>query len=98
MIPLPLHLIYHLFVTDFLTLFLNVFKLQGKDASRSADNWFQFIIVLFTKEYLPMSVLCFLVLDSYINIPPSQTYKTNSLALSPQANYTDWRPPLVDDI
>jgi hypothetical protein len=23
---------------------------------------------------------------------------TNSVALSPQANYTDWRPPLVDEI
>jgi hypothetical protein len=24
--------------------------------------------------------------------------KTNSVALSPRANYTDWRPPLVDEI
>jgi hypothetical protein len=55
------HLIY-LFVTTFLTLFLKVFNLQGKDASKSAGNRFQFMMVLFTNEYLPMSVLCFLVL------------------------------------
>jgi hypothetical protein len=24
--------------------------------------------------------------------------QTNSVAISPQANYTDWRPPLVDEI
>jgi hypothetical protein len=24
--------------------------------------------------------------------------KKNSVAFSPQANYTDWRPPLVDEI
>jgi hypothetical protein len=47
------HLI-HLFVTTFLTPFLKVFNLQGKDASKSAGNWFQFIMVLFTNEYLPI--------------------------------------------
>jgi hypothetical protein len=46
------HLI-HLFVTTFLTLFLKVFNLQGKDASKSAGNWFQFMMVPFTNEYLP---------------------------------------------
>jgi hypothetical protein len=55
------HLI-HLFVTAFLTLCLKMFNLQGKDASKSAGNWFQFMMVLFTNEYLPMSVLGFLVL------------------------------------
>ena len=45
-----------------LTLFLKVFSLQGKDAIRLAGNWLQFVMVLFTKEYLPTSVLCFLVL------------------------------------
>jgi hypothetical protein len=49
-----LHLI-HLFVTTFLTLFLKVFNLQGKEASKSAGNWFQFMMVLFTNEYLPVS-------------------------------------------
>jgi hypothetical protein len=39
MIPLPLHLIYHCFVTAFLTLFLNVFRLQGQGASKSVGNW-----------------------------------------------------------
>jgi len=51
-----------LLVTTFLTLFLNVFGLQGKDASKLTGNWFQLLMVLFTKEYLPASVLCFLVL------------------------------------
>jgi len=39
-----------------------VFSLQGKDASKLADNWFQLLVALFTKEYLTTSVLCFLVL------------------------------------
>jgi hypothetical protein len=43
------HLI-HLFVTTFLILFLKVFNLQGKEASKSAGNWFQFMMVLFTNE------------------------------------------------
>jgi hypothetical protein len=49
--------LFHLLVTTFLTLFLKVFNLQGKVASKSAGNWFQFMMVLFTNEYLPMSVL-----------------------------------------
>ena len=32
-----------------------MFSLQGKDASKLAGNWFQLLIVLFTKEYLPTS-------------------------------------------
>jgi hypothetical protein len=40
------HLI-HLFVTTFLTLFLKVFNLQGKDTSKSAGNWLQFMMVLY---------------------------------------------------
>jgi hypothetical protein len=51
-----------LLVTTFLTSFPNIFSLQGKDASKPAANWFQFLMVLFTKEYLPASVLFFLVL------------------------------------
>jgi len=34
-----------------------VLSLQGKDASNLAGNWFQLLMVLFTKEYLPTSVL-----------------------------------------
>jgi hypothetical protein len=41
-----------LLVTAFLTLFLNVFSLRGKDASQPAGNWSQLLMVLFTKEYL----------------------------------------------
>jgi hypothetical protein len=51
-----------LYVTTFLTLFLNVFSLQGKGACKLARNWFQLLMVLFTKEYLTASVLCFLFL------------------------------------
>jgi hypothetical protein len=48
-----------LLVTNFLTLHLNVFSLQGKEAIKPAGNWFQLLMVLFTKGYLPTSVLCF---------------------------------------
>ena len=37
-------------------------SLQGKDASKPAGNWFQLLMVLFTKEYLLICVLCFLAL------------------------------------
>jgi hypothetical protein len=53
--------LFHLTVTTCLTLFLKVFNLQGIVASKSAGNWFQFMMVLFTNEYLPMSVLCYLL-------------------------------------
>jgi len=39
-----------------------VFSLQGKDAGKPAGNWFQRLKFLFTKEHLPTSFLCFLVL------------------------------------
>ena len=39
-----------------------MFSSQGKEASKPAGNWFQLSMVLFTKECLPRSVLCFLVL------------------------------------
>ena len=51
-----------LLLTTFLTLFSNVFSLQGKDATKLAGNWFQLLMVLFMKENLPTLVLCFLVL------------------------------------
>jgi len=34
-----------------------VFILQGKDASKLAGNWLQLLMALFTKEYLPTSVV-----------------------------------------
>ena len=34
---------FHFLVTTFLTVFLNVFSLQGKDASKPAGNWFQLL-------------------------------------------------------
>jgi len=48
-----------------------VFSLQGKDASKPAGNWFQVLMVLFTKAYLPTSVLCFPVLISDYDRPYS---------------------------
>jgi len=39
-----------------------MFSLEWKDASKLAGNWFQRLMVLFKKEYLPTRVLCFLVL------------------------------------
>jgi hypothetical protein len=73
------HLI-HLFVTTFLPLFLKVLNLQGKDASKSACNWFQFMMVLLTNEYLPVSVLCFVILVfRVINVVTAgTTYTTDS--------------------
>ena len=46
----------------FLTLFLKVCDLQGKVTSTPAGGWFHSLSVLFTKEYLLMSALCFLAL------------------------------------
>ena len=46
----------------FLTLFLKICDLQGRVTSASAGSWFQSFVVLFTKEYFPLSVLCFLAL------------------------------------
>ena len=50
------------FVIAFLTLFLKIPGLQGKVSNASADSWFQFLMVLFTKEYFLIPVLCFLSL------------------------------------
>ena len=36
--------------------------LQGRVPNTSADNWFQCWMVLFTKEYFPISGLCLLFL------------------------------------
>jgi len=51
-----------LLVNTFLILYLKVSSLQGKDACKPSGNWFQLLMVLFKKEYLPPSILCFLVL------------------------------------
>jgi hypothetical protein len=50
------------FIIAFLTLFLKILGLQEKVPNISAGGWFQFLMVLFTKEYFPISVLCFLFL------------------------------------
>jgi hypothetical protein len=71
------HLI-HLLVTTFLTLFLKVFNLQGKDASKSAGNWFKVMMVLFKNEYLPASgiFLCFSVCPQSVSIADISTAGT----------------------
>jgi hypothetical protein len=69
---------FTLFVTIFLILFLKVLNEQGKDTSKPAGNWFQLLMILFTNNYLPTSVLCFLFLIKYINIT-QQEYSGNYL-------------------
>jgi hypothetical protein len=44
-------------VTKFLTPFQKVSSLQGKEASKPAANWFQLLMLLFTDEYVPTSVV-----------------------------------------
>jgi hypothetical protein len=46
----------------FLIIFLKICDLQGKVTSASAGSWFHSLIVLLTKEYLPISVLSFLAI------------------------------------
>jgi hypothetical protein len=46
----------------FLTLFLKILGLRQKVPNASAGSLFQFLMVLFTKQYFPISVLCFLAL------------------------------------
>jgi len=43
----------------FLTFFLRIIGLQGKVPNASAGSWFQFLVVLFTKEYFLIFVICF---------------------------------------
>ena len=50
------HLTSVLFISPrFLTLFLEVFGLQGKVPNASAGSWFQFLMVLCTKAHFPIS-------------------------------------------
>jgi hypothetical protein len=53
---------FTLFIIDFLTLFLKFFCLQWEVPNTSRGSWFQFLITLFTKEYFPISILCFMSL------------------------------------
>ena len=48
------------FIIATLTLFLKILASQGKVRNASAVRWFRFLMVLFTKEYFTISVLCFL--------------------------------------
>jgi hypothetical protein len=54
----------------YLTLFLKLLGLQERVPKASAGSWFQSCMVLFTKEYFPISVRCFLLLifwfESYL--------------------------------
>jgi hypothetical protein len=46
----------------FLNPFLKIAWFTGESPQTSAGNWFQSCMVLFTKEYFPTSVFCFLLL------------------------------------
>jgi len=46
----------------FLTLVLKIRVLQWEVPNALSGSWFQSVMDLFTKEYFPMSVLCFLTL------------------------------------
>ena len=48
------------FRITFLTLFLKMCYLQGNVAKASTGSWFQSLMILSTKEYFLVSVLCFL--------------------------------------
>jgi len=50
------------FVPAFLSMFLKILGLQGKASYASAGSWFQFLKLLFTKEYFPTSLICLLSL------------------------------------
>jgi hypothetical protein len=53
---------------NFLTLFLKICGLQGKVISASAGRLFQSFMVLFTKEYFPISVLCHISHACYMSL------------------------------
>jgi hypothetical protein len=55
------HLHFALFIA-FQTIFLKLLDLQKAVPKTSAGSWFQSWMLLFTKEYFPMSVFCFLLL------------------------------------
>jgi hypothetical protein len=52
----------HFTYTYFSNLLLKTRNIQRKVSSTSPGIWFQCLMVLFTKEYFPISVLCFLAL------------------------------------
>jgi len=50
------------FIIALLNLFLKILGLQGKVPDVPAGSWFQFLMVLFTKECFPISDFCFMSL------------------------------------
>jgi len=56
------HFLQFTTLITFLTLFLKAFVLQGRVLKISVGNWFQSQMVLFTKEYFVISILCLLFL------------------------------------
>jgi hypothetical protein len=57
----PPHLHFALFIA-FLALFRKLLGLQERVRKASAGSWFPSWMVLFTKEYFPISAFCFLLL------------------------------------
>jgi len=56
------------FIIAFITLFLKILGLQWKVPNASEGSWFQFFMVLFTKKYFLISILCFLFLILFLLI------------------------------
>jgi hypothetical protein len=52
-------------IITFLTLFLKICDLQGKDYRASAGGCFQYLMVLLKNKYVPIAVLCLLALINY---------------------------------
>jgi hypothetical protein len=67
-------------IITFPKLVMKIFELQGKVASSSAGSPFNSVIVLFTEQNLPMSVLCFvaLILQSWSSVL-RQSFKLSPL-------------------
>jgi hypothetical protein len=80
MFPSP-HLHFPSFVT-FLSLFLTFLDLQETVPKESVGSWFQNWMVLFTKEYFPMSVLCFLLLI-FLSLAAETLFKVNKICTFP---------------
>jgi len=77
---------FHPFVglIDFLTLFLKILGLQGEVPNVSAGFWFQFLMIIFTKEILPDIRSLFPVLNfpNMVNPSNSISFATYSVLLS----------------
>jgi hypothetical protein len=77
--PTP-HLHFTSFVT-FLSIFLKLLGLEETVPKASAGSWFQSWMVLFKKQYFPISVLCCLLLI-FLSLGAETLYKLIKVVLS----------------